>query len=81
MTLTTINTCIFQNTKTRAYKWLSLESSDGTNRYLYESSTDTADLPSQRPDDGDETRPASLKDYESAKDRICREGYDIVTQL
>ena len=78
--LTVINYTIFGNKKTKEYKWLSWESSDGTNRYLYESGIDTAEPPSQRPLDGDKTSPASLDDYESAKDRICEEGYDIVTQ-
>jgi hypothetical protein len=79
--MVTINKCIFRNKKTKAYKWLSFESSDGTNRYLYESRSDSTQPPSQRPSDGNETNPGSLKDYEAAKDRICGEGYDIVTQL
>jgi hypothetical protein len=77
---TVIKYTIFRSKKTKEYKWLSWESSDGTNRYLCESGIDTAEPPSQRPLDGDETNPASFDDYESSKDRICDEGYDIVTQ-
>lgn len=77
----TIHRCIFQNKRTKKYKWLSLESSDGADRYLCESRTDTTELPSQRPSDGDKKSPASRQDYENTKDRICGEGYDTVTQL
>ena len=75
-----IQLCILMNKKTKQYKWLSFESSDGTNRYLYESRIDKAQPPSQRPSDGDATRPATLEDYETAKNRISEQGYDIVTQ-
>lgn len=75
-----IRTCIFQNKKTKAYKWLSLESLDGgSDRYLCESSTDTVDPPSQKPSDV-VSNPGSLIDYESAVNRISENGYDIITQ-
>ena len=78
--LAVIQYTIFVNKRTKQYKWLSWESSDGKNRYLYESRIDTAEPPSQRPLDGDATSPASLKDYENAENRIRGEGYDIVTR-
>jgi len=72
--------CIFQNRKTKRYKWLSLEIEDGgSSRYLCESSTDTVDSPSQKPSDV-VSNPGSLIDYDSAVNRTCEEGYDIVTQ-
>jgi hypothetical protein len=80
MPMVTIDKCVFQNKTTKKYKWLSLESADGTNRYLYESKTDSEYPPSQRPSDGGETHPATLNDYETAKDRILSEGYDMVTR-
>jgi len=81
MKTTAIATCIFQNKKTKRFKWLSLESVDGgSDRYLYESSADTVDPPSQRPSDAI-PRPAKLVDFESSVSRICEAGYDIVTRL
>ncbi len=75
-----IKTCIFQNKKTKKYKWLSLESLDGgSSRYVCESIADTADPPSQKPADA-VSKPGSLPDYESAVNRISEEGYDVVTQ-
>ena len=72
--------CIFQNKKTKAYKWLSLESVDGgSDRYLYESSADTVDPPSQKPADATPL-PATLVEYESRLNRISQDGYDIVTR-
>jgi hypothetical protein len=75
-----IITSIFQNNGTKRYKWLSLESADGTKRYLCESRTDSVAEPSQRPSDCVETRPATFNDYEAAKDRIRNEGYVMVTE-
>lgn len=75
-----IKICIFQNKKTKKYKWLSLESPDGgSGRCLCESSADTVDPPSQKPSDAI-SNPGSLIDYESAVRRIYGDGYDIVTQ-
>ena len=72
--------CIFQNRKTKRYKWLSLEIEDGGSiRYVCESCTDTVGSPSQKPSDV-VSNPGSLIDYDSAVNRICEEGYDIVTQ-
>jgi hypothetical protein len=72
--------CVFKNKKTQGYKWLSLESVDGgSGRYLYESSADTMDQPSQKPSDVT-PRPATLVDYEGSVNRICEDGYDIVTR-
>ena len=72
--------CIFQHRKTKGHKWLSLESwSGGDRRYLYESTSDTVEPPSQRPSDCS-VRLAKYVDYENAVNRICFEGYDIVTQ-
>src|SRR5258708_17800918 len=75
-----IKTCIFQNKKTKGYKWLSWESLEGrSGRYLYEWSSDTVDPPSRRPSDV-VSNPGSLVDYESAVSRISEAGYDIITQ-
>jgi hypothetical protein len=70
---------IFQNNGTKRYKWLSLESTDGTKRCLYESRTSVA-APSQKPSDCVEKCPATLNDYETAKGRILSEGYVMVTE-
>jgi hypothetical protein len=78
--MTIIKCTVFMNKKTKQYKWLSWETSDGTNRYLYESGIDTTEQPSKRPLSGNETSPASFIDYERSKDRIRGEGYDIVTE-
>jgi hypothetical protein len=80
MAMVIFNKCVFQNKRTKGYKWLSLESADGTNRYLYESRTDSVSQPSQRPSDGGKTHPATFNDYETARDRILSEGYVMVTQ-
>jgi hypothetical protein len=75
-----IKACIFQNKKTKEYKWLSLEALDGgSHRYLCESGSDTVDAPSEKPLDV-VLNLGSLVDYENAVNRICKDGYDIVTQ-
>jgi hypothetical protein len=61
-----IKLCVFQNRKTKAFKWLSLESLPGTDlRYLHESTTEIARMPSLRPA-GCNARPGSYADYENA---------------
>ena len=76
----TIKKCVFQNKTTRKYKWLSMESKSGeSQRYLFESETDTAEPLKQTPDV--EPKPGNLVDYENDKNRILDEGYDIVTEV
>jgi hypothetical protein len=74
-----IKLCVFQNRKTKQYKWLSLECPSGTDNYRLYESTDMAELPSQRPSVCT-IRSAKYLDYENALNLICCEGYDIVTQ-
>jgi len=76
-----IESCVFRNRKTKAFKWLSLESLPGTDhRYLYESTNDLADQPSLRPA-GCKASPASYAVYEKAVNRVRDEGYEVVSQL
>ena len=76
----TIKQCVFQNKTTKKYKWLSMESKSGVSqRYLFESKTDTTEPLVQTPDV--EPKPGNLVDYEKDKTRIIEEGYDIVSEL
>ena len=76
-----IKLCVFRNRKTKAFKWLSLESLPGTDHhYLYESINDIADQPSLRPA-GCKASPASHAVYEQTLKRVQDEDYEIVSQL
>jgi hypothetical protein len=76
-----IKLCVFQNRKTKAFKWLSLESLPGTDhRYLYESTKDITDQPSLRPA-GCIASPASFALYQKALRRVQDEDYEVVSKL
>jgi hypothetical protein len=72
--------CVLQNKTTKKYKWLSMESESGqSQRYLFESGTDTAEQPTKTPDVVG--KKGNLSDYKNDKNRILDEGYDIVTEV